>query len=141
MCDAGVQAHGGSTVPPGGRRTHAAVDQDGHVLDILVQRRRDTAAATTFFRKLLKGLTYVPRVIVTDQLQSYSVPPCGRCCPASNIGSPGICTTARSTLTNPRGSVSGACSAFSRCMAPLPRTSDPDATSSRPPRDFGHGGR
>jgi putative transposase len=36
-----------------------------------VQRRRDKHAAKTFFRKLLKGLTYVPRVIVTDQLKSY----------------------------------------------------------------------
>jgi putative transposase len=39
-----------------------AVDQDGNVLDILVQRRRDTHAAKTCFRKLLKGLTYVPGV-------------------------------------------------------------------------------
>jgi putative transposase len=49
-----------------------AVDQDGHVLDILVQRRRDKKAAKKFFRKLLKGLTYVPRVMITDQLKSYS---------------------------------------------------------------------
>jgi putative transposase len=48
-----------------------AVDHDGHVLDILVQRRRDKAAAKKFFRKLLKGLTYVPRVIITDKLPSY----------------------------------------------------------------------
>ena len=48
-----------------------AVDQDGHVLDILVQRRRDKQAAKTFFRQLLKGLTYVPRVIITDPLRSY----------------------------------------------------------------------
>ena len=48
-----------------------AVDQDGHVLDILVQRQRDKQAAKRFFRKLLKGLTYVPRVIITDQLKSY----------------------------------------------------------------------
>src|SRR5215468_11021838 len=48
-----------------------AVDQDGNVLDILVQRRRDKQAAKKFFRKLLKGLTYVPRVIVTDKLKSY----------------------------------------------------------------------
>jgi putative transposase len=48
-----------------------AVDQDGHVLDILVQSRRDKAAAKKFFRKLLKGLKYVPRVIITDQLRSY----------------------------------------------------------------------
>jgi putative transposase len=48
-----------------------AVDQDGHVLDIFVQDRRDKRAAKRFFRKLLKGLTYVPRVIITDQLKSY----------------------------------------------------------------------
>jgi putative transposase len=48
-----------------------AVDQDGHVLDILVQRRRDKQAAKKFFRTLLKGLSYVPRVIVTDKLKSY----------------------------------------------------------------------
>src|ERR671925_1888556 len=35
-----------------------AVDQNGQVLDILVQRRRDKVAAKRFFRKLLKGLTY-----------------------------------------------------------------------------------
>jgi putative transposase len=49
-----------------------AVDQDGHVPDILVQRRRDKQAAKKFFRKLLKGLTYIPRVIVTDKLKSYA---------------------------------------------------------------------
>ena len=48
-----------------------AVDQDGHILDILVQRRRDKPAAKKFFRKLLKGATYVPRVIITDKLKSY----------------------------------------------------------------------
>jgi putative transposase len=49
-----------------------AVDQDGHVLDILVQRRRDKTAAKRVFRKLLRGLRYVARVIITDQLKSYS---------------------------------------------------------------------
>jgi putative transposase len=48
-----------------------AVDQDGHILDILVQRQRDKQAAKRFFRKLLKGLTYVPRVVITDKLKSY----------------------------------------------------------------------
>jgi putative transposase len=48
-----------------------AVDQDGNVLDILVQRRHDKRAAKKFFRKLLKGLTYVARVIITDKLKSY----------------------------------------------------------------------
>jgi putative transposase len=49
-----------------------AVDQDGEVLDILVQSRRDKEAAKKFFRKLLKGLRYVPRVIVTNKLRSYN---------------------------------------------------------------------
>src|SRR3989454_985432 len=49
-----------------------AVDQDGEVLDILVQSHRDRKAAKKFFRKLLKGLRYVPRVIITDKLRSYS---------------------------------------------------------------------
>src|SRR5260221_1366892 len=48
-----------------------AVDQDGDVLDILVQSRRNKKAAKRFFRKLLKGLPYVPRVIITDKLRSY----------------------------------------------------------------------
>ncbi len=49
-----------------------AVDQDGDVLDILVQSRRDKKAAKKFFRKSLRGLRYVPRVIGTDKLRSYS---------------------------------------------------------------------
>src|SRR6266853_2317829 len=49
-----------------------AVDQDGDVLDILVQRHRNKNAAKKFFRKLLKGLRYVPRMIITDKLRSYS---------------------------------------------------------------------
>jgi putative transposase len=48
-----------------------AVDQDGNVLDILVQSHRNKKAAKKFFRKLLKRLTYVPRVIITDKLKSY----------------------------------------------------------------------
>jgi putative transposase len=50
-----------------------AVDQHGNVLDVLVQSRRNATAAKRFFRKLLKGLRYVPRVLVTDKLASYSV--------------------------------------------------------------------
>ncbi|MCX4728654.1 IS6 family transposase [Streptomyces sp. NBC_01306] len=48
-----------------------AVDQDGNVLDILVQSRRDAAAARRFFRTLLTKTGGVPRVIVTDKLRSY----------------------------------------------------------------------
>ncbi|MER6113983.1 IS6 family transposase [Streptomyces hirsutus] len=48
-----------------------AVDADGNVLDILVQNRRDKAAARRFFRTLLKTTRTVPRVVVTDRLRSY----------------------------------------------------------------------
>ncbi len=41
------------------------------MLDILVQSRRNKAAAKKFFRKLLKGLRYVPQVVITDKLASY----------------------------------------------------------------------
>ncbi|EFH80902.1 IS6 family transposase [Ktedonobacter racemifer] len=49
-----------------------AIDQHGNVLDILVQSRRNKQAAKKFFRKLLKGLEYAPRVIITDKLASYA---------------------------------------------------------------------
>ena len=48
-----------------------AVDEDGDVIDILVQSRRDGRAALRFFRKLLKGQGCVPRRLVTDKLRSY----------------------------------------------------------------------
>ena len=48
------------------------MDQDGDVLDILVQSRRDKKAAKKFFRNLLRGLRYVPRAIITDKLKSYN---------------------------------------------------------------------
>ncbi|MBI1772326.1 MAG: IS6 family transposase [Burkholderiales bacterium] len=49
-----------------------AVDQNGHMLDILMQSRRNRQAAKRFFRKLLKGLRYAPRVLITDKLKSYA---------------------------------------------------------------------
>ena len=48
-----------------------AVDQDGDVIDILVQPHRDQHAAERFFRKLLKGQEREPRRLVTDKLRSY----------------------------------------------------------------------
>jgi putative transposase len=49
-----------------------AVDQNGMVLDILVQSRRDTQAAKRLLRKLLKRRCQAPRVLVTDKLASYA---------------------------------------------------------------------
>jgi putative transposase len=48
-----------------------AVDDEGEVLDLLVQRRRDKTAAVKLMRKLLKKHGFAPDVLVTDQLRSY----------------------------------------------------------------------
>ena len=48
-----------------------AVDEDGDVLDILVQSRRNRRAAVRFFLKLLKRQGCVPRRLITDKLGSY----------------------------------------------------------------------
>jgi len=50
-----------------------AVDQDGEVVDVFLQRRRDGKAAKRFFRRLLKIHRNEPRKIVTDKLRSYGV--------------------------------------------------------------------
>ncbi len=57
-----------------GRRQYLwrAVDQDGDLIDILVQPRRNRRAAEKFFRKLLKGQGCEPRRLVTDKLRSYA---------------------------------------------------------------------
>ncbi len=49
-----------------------AVDRDGFVLDVLVQSRRDKAAAKRLLRKLLKAQGRAPQVMVTDKLKSYA---------------------------------------------------------------------
>ncbi len=50
-----------------------AVDQDGDVVDVFLQRRRDGKAARRFFRRLLRTSGGEPRRIVTDKLRSYGV--------------------------------------------------------------------
>ena len=50
-----------------------AVDQDGEVVDVFLQARRDGAAAKRFFRRLLRSHGDEPRKIVTDKLRSYGV--------------------------------------------------------------------
>ena len=50
-----------------------AVDQDGDMIDLLVQRRRNQKAAERFFRRLLKGQGSEPRWLITDKLRSYDV--------------------------------------------------------------------
>jgi putative transposase len=57
-----------------GKRTYLwrAVDDEGEVLDMLVQRRRDGRAALRLMRKLLKKQGFVPKLLVTDKLRSYA---------------------------------------------------------------------
>jgi putative transposase len=50
-----------------------AVDQDGEVIDVFLQKRRNGAAAKRFFKRLLKVFPGGPRRIVTDKLRSYGV--------------------------------------------------------------------
>jgi len=50
-----------------------AVDQDGEVVDVFLQARRDGSAAKHFFRRLLRSYGGEPRKIVTDKLRSYGV--------------------------------------------------------------------
>ena len=49
-----------------------AVDDEGEVLDMLVQRRRDSRAALRLMRKLLKKQGFAPKLLVTDKLRSYA---------------------------------------------------------------------
>ena len=50
-----------------------AVDQDGEVVDVYLQAKRDGAAAKRFFTRLLRSHGGEPRKIVTDKLRSYGV--------------------------------------------------------------------
>ena len=50
-----------------------AVDQDGEVVDVYLQKRRDARAAKRFFKRLLRVHKGEPRKIVTDKLRSYGV--------------------------------------------------------------------
>lgn len=57
----------------GGKRMYLwrAVDDEGEVLDLVVQRRRDTEAASTLLKRLLRNQPVEPKRIVTDGLGSY----------------------------------------------------------------------
>ena len=118
-----------------------AVDQDGHVLDILVQSRRDQKAAKKFFRKLLKGLHVCPSGDHYGHSSKAMERRSGRSCPASNIASTAISTTARRTPTSRPANGSGACrgssprvmrSGSSPPMVPSPSTSARDGTGCLP---------
>ncbi len=90
-----------------------AVDEDGDVIDILVQSRRNRRAAKRFFLKLLKRQGCEPRRLITDKLRSYSA--------AHRIVMPSVVTILGSTKTaerrsriNRRASASGRCAGSNR---------------------------
>ena len=63
-----------STVTIHGTRMYLwrAVDQDGDLIDVLVQKRKDKRAARRFFRKMLKRQGATPNRMTTDKLRSYA---------------------------------------------------------------------
>ena len=83
-----------------------AVDQDGFVLDVLVQSRRDKKAAKRLFRKLLKKQARAPRVLITDKLQDYAAAK-REIMPGSSIASTRASTTGRRIPINRPGDESG----------------------------------
>ena len=87
-----------------------AVDQDGDLIDILVQPRRDGRAAWRFFRKLLKGQRQEPSRLVTDKLGSYRVAP-RTSCPWFPMTRGDTRTIAPKSRTNPRDNANVRCAA------------------------------
>jgi transposase-like protein len=87
-----------------------AVDSEGEVLDLLVQRRRDKSAALRLLRKLMKRQGFAPRTIVTDRLRSMERRFASLASPDSITK---VCepTIARKTHTCRSGGESGKCSA------------------------------
>lgn len=102
-----------------------AVDQDGEVLDILVQPRRNKRAAKKFFRKLLKGLHSMSRGSLSPTNWAATLRRRKYYCPASSIAGIEGLTTGRRTPTSPPANGSDACeasrvpgmrNAFCRCL-------------------------
>ena len=84
-----------------------AVDQHGNVLDVLVQSRRNAVAAKKFFRRLLKGLRYVPQGDRHRQARQLAgcAPPARAV--GGRTGSRGISTIAPRTLISPPDNANG----------------------------------
>ena len=117
-----------------------AVDQNGVVLDILVQLKRDRFAAMRFFRLLLQAIGKEPRVIITDKLRTYGA--------AKRVVMPNVIQRQHRYLNNravnshqQRGNASSGCdgsnpldtlSDFSRYMESLLLISAPAAIYSPP---------
>jgi hypothetical protein len=84
---------------------------------MLVQSRRNAKAAKRFFRKLLKGLQYAPRVLVTDKLKSYAAAK-REILPGVNTGKVAISTTEPRYHISRPGDANGRCSVLSQPVTP-----------------------
>ena len=103
-----------------------AVDQDGEVVDVLLQQRRDAASARHFFRQLLTRLGGEPRAIVTDKLGSLPLP-VASCYRAPCTTRVRMRTTGPSCRTSRPVSESGGCDGSSPCFRRK------DSSASTPP--------
>ncbi|MFC8373406.1 DDE-type integrase/transposase/recombinase [Streptomyces sp. NPDC057238] len=88
------------------------VDQDGNVLDILAQSRRDKATPRRFSRRPSKKTRAVPRGVITDKLRSYGTAhreaiPCVEHRQSKHLNSRSTSTTGRTTATSPPGNANG----------------------------------
>jgi putative transposase len=113
-----------------------AVDSEGEVLDVLVQRRRDKAAARKLMRKLLRKQGCAPTLVTTDQLRSYGAAFAELGITARHERARGR-TTAPRSRTSPCDGENGRCSGSSRpappsasfpCTPPLTTRSTSSAT-------------
>ncbi len=89
---------------PARHTVSGAVDQNGIVLDILVQSRRDATAAGRLLRKLMKRQGRAPRVMITDKLRSYGA--------AAGTIMPGVEHRQYKGLNNRAGNSHWACPGF-----------------------------
>jgi transposase-like protein len=87
-----------------------AVDSDGEVLDVMVQPRRNKAAALKLLRKLLKRQGFAPTVIVTDKLRSYGTA-------LQMIGFSGCTSRVCAPTTGPKTRTSRCDDGSARCRA------------------------
>ena len=88
-----------------------AVDHEGEILDVLLQRRRDRRAAVKLMRKLLRKHGFAPKRVTTDQLRSYGAPPCG------TSGSAVTMNRVRDKTIAPRIHIRSCAGASERCSA------------------------